>query len=633
LLAALLLVALWGPVDWAVAGVRAAQGLRSHGGALYSALRAEGGQPDIDDVRGARASLTTAEAGRARRNPGGGPVAGGGGQQAVLGHWADLAVMIAEGPAALAELADAGWWVTLRLQSALESYGQTNTASGVAVAMDTEPLVAVGEGLRQSRDGLLRARAHLAGLAEAAERLNPDDTRVGRALAATPWLADALLAAPRLWKTRDGATWLVLIQNNDELRATGGFISSVAVVTLAQGRVADLRTMNSYDVDTYREEHPDPPEALARYMDAGMLLFRDANWSPDFPSSAAVLASIYAQDMQEPVDGVIAVDGVTAQLMVAALGSLQEPGYDVQVTAESVLSDVVAYWEDPQGATSLAERQNDFMDWLEHRKDFGAVLITAFRERLAVASPGDWLALAGALDQAAKGKHLLAWPLDDIRLQDDQRRMGLAGDLSRAPGDYLMVVDSNVGWNKADRNISRGIGYRVDLSKAAPVAELCLTYRHHAPAQEEACDHRADYADSYQAMTEQCYWDYWRVYVPAGAELLSYAGGEGGVEADQEAGRTVFGGLLLVRPGETGMICLRYRLPEGTAICDEGICTYRLTLQKQPGAGAAAVDLVLAAGGRWQRLTPWCDDGQGTAWRSDRLSGDQEYQLSWSTGG
>jgi hypothetical protein len=53
--------------------------------------------------------------------------------------------------------------------------------------------------------------------------------------------------------------------------------------------------------------------------------------------------------------------------------------------------------------------------------------------------------------------------------------MGLDGAVAAAAGDYLMVVDSNVGgWNKADRNISRQMDYRIDLSGEAPVAELCL---------------------------------------------------------------------------------------------------------------------------------------------------------------
>ncbi len=107
--------------------------------------------------------------------------------------------------------------------------------------------------------------------------------------------------------------------------------------------MVDLQTLNSYDVVAYRDVHPDPPEALQRYMDAGMLLFRDANWSPDFPSSAAVLASIYAQDMEQPVDGVIAVDGVLAQQVVAALGPLDVPGYDGQVTGDTVLAEAQAF--------------------------------------------------------------------------------------------------------------------------------------------------------------------------------------------------------------------------------------------------------------------------------------------------
>ncbi|MCA1554618.1 MAG: DUF4012 domain-containing protein, partial [Chloroflexi bacterium] len=78
----------------------------------------------------------------------------------------------------------------------------------------------------------------------------------------------------------DGArSYLIIAQNEDELRATGGFISAVGLITVERGKVVASEFMDSYAVDNLGKPYPDPPDALRKYMLAYLWLFRDSNWS------------------------------------------------------------------------------------------------------------------------------------------------------------------------------------------------------------------------------------------------------------------------------------------------------------------------------------------------------------------
>ena len=103
-------------------------------------------------------------------------------------------------------------------------------------------------------------------------------------------------------------TYLILAQNNHELRGTGGFISTIGFVRLEGGRITELNLVDSYAVDNFEQPHPQPPPALSERMGAQLLLLRDSNWSPDFPTTAQVARALYEQDKGLATDGAIALD-------------------------------------------------------------------------------------------------------------------------------------------------------------------------------------------------------------------------------------------------------------------------------------------------------------------------------------
>lgn len=434
---------------------------------------------------------------------------------------------------------------------------------------------------------LLPAAGRLDANVAALPRL-PEKLRLFGTLA--PGTVNALLLGPELFDDDQTRVYLAILQNTDELRPTGGFIGSLASLAFRGTELVSLQFLNSYDVESERAQMPPAPGPLAKYMSAPGLVFRDANWSPDFPTSAAVLGAIYSGS-RGPVDGIVALDSVLLRRIVDAIGPVPVPRYGLTVTGENLAAVSEQYWENPLEGAPLSGRAADLQGWLEHRKDFGGDFIDAARAHLSDQGMDVWLRLAETLLFSLKDRHLQVWSLTSSAAQEDLSRAGWSGEVLSDAGDYLMVVDANVGFNKVDRRIERRIAYSLELVSGDPVVTVRLSYTNTATAELDGCVHQAEIYDSYQELTEQCYWNYVRVLVPRGAELLETRGSSYAIDKGVEAGKASFGTMVVVAPGKTEQLDFIYRLGGEALVCDRGSCRYNLTVQKQPGTIATPFHL------------------------------------------
>lgn len=397
------------------------------------------------------------------------------------------------------------------------------------------------------------------------------------------------LVAPKVLGAGRERTYLVLVQNEDELRATGGFISGVARVSVADGALSSVSFEDSYAVDDFARQYPDPPEPLLEYMLSELWLFRDSNWSPDFPTSARAAVDLYSISRDGAIDGVLALDQRAIQMLVGALGPLQVPGVAEPVTGENVVRVAREAWKpDPEASG----------DWWTRRKDIMGAVLDAAAQRLGQGvSRGDLVALGNTILHALNERHVLLY-VADRQIQDQLAEAGWDGAVLESPGDYLYVVDTNMGFNKANALVEEEIEYEVDLSDLDQ-PRGALTVRHHHTLQRpvDRCVHEPRYDETYEQLMERCYWDYLRVLVPAGSELLSATShtipGEELLSGRTSAGEVVrhatdlgpdaVATLLLVRPGETLETRFEYALPSDVLQELDGAVVYELLVQKQPG--------------------------------------------------
>ncbi|MGQ9717922.1 MAG: DUF4012 domain-containing protein [Anaerolineae bacterium] len=467
---------------------------------------------------------------------------------------------------------------------------------GPALAGDSLSLDGAIRLLTEEQSDLKRAQAAVARAEEAwrqvdVSRLSPRMARrvapLGRMLPALRAGLDVAAAMPDLLGANGPRVYLIIAQNEDELRPTGGYITGVGEVRMENGRIAAMTFRDSYAVDDFTQPYPDPPEPLRRYMGIDLWVFRDSNWSPDFPTAARQAIALYRPGDPVTVDGVIALDQYAVKELVGAVGPLPVEGADEPITGETVISYMRRAWEPEDGALTG--------EWWRERKSFMGPLAEALWARIQ-REDVDWLRLAETVVRLLDEKHLLLYIPHPVVAPLLAER-GWDGALRAGPADFLLVVDANVGYNKASAKVQQAITYEVDLGRNPPRATLTLVYTHTVPTG-SPCVPESRYDPVYEQMMARCYWDYLRVYIPQGSRLLDAtripvpkeALWSGEAESSEvtvlpadEGPFTTLEVLLLLLPGAVQTRSFTWALPESVVRRQGDEAVYALRVQKQPG--------------------------------------------------
>lgn len=502
-------------------------------------------------------------------------------------------------------------------------------------------LVEVSADLAQIERQLQTCQAALEGLG--LDRLSPSISRpatwINQYL--SQMISNVRLAQrlPALLGQESPQTYLILMQNSDELRPAGGYITAAGHITFHHGEIAEFSMQDSYAVDQLSEAYPYPPEPLYQYMAADYWVLRDASWSPDFPTTARTAIELYQLGQGISAKGVIALDQQALPHLLRAFEPVVVE--DEQVTSDNVIQLMRQHW-------APAEGQKLNQTWWSQRKSFMLALAETIQQKVKVDFGSvDFLLLAQSLRQALAEKHLLLY-LEDPSGADYLAGQNWAGELAPHQGDYLMVVDANIGFNKASAMVERQLNYQITLTAdGSAQAHLTLFYQHQAKNRADSCSRKIRYDPVYEQNMERCYWDYLRVIVPDEAQLISgpqnIVAGQYLLRGQATTGeidiarlgsdKLSWGQLFLLAPEKTLSLDYVYTLPAGTAQRAGDHWEYRLYLQKQPGTlqSPAQIILVLPGGAALRSSQPQPLEQQGkTVTYELSLSTDHEILLSYS---
>jgi len=426
---------------------------------------------------------------------------------------------------------------------------------------------------------LAAADAALAGVGEDAvpqmrtirDRIRGQIAKYGPLLADYARLDDVL---PGMLGQGGSKRYLVLAQDPAELRPTGGYIGTVGIVEFQGGDMTSHDFQDVFDLDLLPGlAYVAPPQALRDHLlgDVPWLL-ADANWSPDFPTSAQQALRAYETESGDTdVDGVIALTTFALDRILEVTGPVDLPEHGVTVRAGDVTLTIL-------GETRTVDPNGERKGIID---DLAAVLL----ERLLDLPADRWADLGEALVDAGSDRLIQVWTKDPAAT-GFLAGTSWAGQVRQDPGDYLYVVQANMApTSKYDLVVSRRTDLDVQLAEDGAAAHhLALTWQNDAALPGEP------YAAirSYSTSPEGLYGAYVRALVPVGSTLEVAAGHQGrfpvtgAEEVSTESGRQVFGNYLLMPPGASDL-AYDWTTP-GVATLADGTRTYRLTVQRQPGA-------------------------------------------------
>ena len=414
-----------------------------------------------------------------------------------------------------------------------------------------------------------------------------------------------LLSLPKILGASSAGpqTYMLLIQNEDELRATGGFLTSVGSFVVRDGDIFGMKFQSSDEYEDRTKPYPAAPWQMNQYMNIPATFLRDGNWSPDFPSSFSLVEYLYAYENNHSVDGVIAIDQHALVVLLKAIGPITIPDVPEPISADNVITYMREAKITPQNVKPS--------DW--DRKAFIGNMASAIMLKLRSGKGLDIETLAHSFQQVLDQRHILL-QFDDPDMTGLLARRGWDGAVRVGTGDFLMSVDTNIGFNKTSSVVKEKISYDVDLTNLASPKSSLVVFHENFAVDVPACLQwgRADNQDPYTDYPiNRCYFDYFRVYLPTGASLLDATPhaipGEWmilgqpvpakvdtlNMDFEKIGGATGFGTLLVVPGMKSLNTSFDFALPAGVIATVPGSREKSYTLKIQKQAGTLATPLTL----------------------------------------
>jgi len=176
------------------------------------------------------------------------------------------------------------------------------------------------------------------------------------------YIDNLLTLYPQVAGFREPKTYLVLLQNSNELRTTGGFIGTVGLAKFDSGVLSDFTIQDVYAVDGQLKGHVDPPVPIRELLGEEHWYLRDSNWDPDFKESGARAAWFYEKETGVTVDGVIAINVPVVVDLLKATGPIFLPDYNDRISADNFFGKSLYYTQNNSFAGST--QKSDFLGTL-----------------------------------------------------------------------------------------------------------------------------------------------------------------------------------------------------------------------------------------------------------------------------
>ncbi len=390
-------------------------------------------------------------------------------------------------------------------------------------------------------------------------------------------------------------SYLFLFQNNQESRATGGFIGSYALLDILDGEIREFYVDGIFNPDGQLADKVVPPLPIQKISAAWSL--HDSNWWPDFPKSAKVAMDFYERTGGRSVDGVVMITPTMMEKLLKITGPIYMKEYNVTLTSDNFV-------EKTQYKVEV-----DYDKEENKPKKILSDLIPLIVDKLKKDFSGDVaVKIMSMIEEGFDEKHIIMYAKNK-KLQDYIVSHRWGGEIQETTGDYISVINTNINGYKTDGVIDQIISHNSEIKEDGSIIDTVTISR----------EHRGGY-------TGKEWWDavnanYMRVYVPKGSKLISATGHTrevnderlsydkigferygyikdeeknteihevSGTKIYSESDKTVFANWVYVSPQEKVHVTYVYKLPWKLKFKknDDGrlISSHSLLMQKQSGS-------------------------------------------------
>lgn len=352
-------------------------------------------------------------------------------------------------------------------------------------------------------------------------------------------------------------SYLLILQDQSELRPTGGLIVGLVKLDFVDGQLKTFTVLNPQDLDKQLNSQVEPPKELKFDLGLKSWNLMNANWEEDFPTSSRQIAWFYSQETGQKVDGVVGLNLVILKEILQVIGPIKLVGLETEITSDNLLN---------QG---LSANQHDF---------YPALLTGVFNKLLTPQDlnwPGVWAVVGSSLTN----KNMEIY-LDDTKLLSVLVERGWAGVLPRAVAatkgvlnDFLAITEANLGGNKANFFVTENRQLETTINSGGEVIQK-LTIHYKNGSQNETYP-----AGSFKNNL--------RFYLPFGSKVSNIGWGSENLTKSatnfSDYGRSGVSLTVTLAPQDSKTLAVEYVLPSKLEFVDNKT-KYNLSLVKQSGA-------------------------------------------------
>lgn len=368
--------------------------------------------------------------------------------------------------------------------------------------------------------------------------------------------------------------YLLVFQNNSELRPSGGFIGSYAVADTKLLRLDNMQiNTNIYKYDDKYDYvlQIEPPRQFLQTVlgDRKYWAMRDSNWSVDFAKSAQNVAWFYREEGGSAVDGVIAINASVVRDLLGIIGPIKLKDENVTIDENNFFNELynqieVVYYQDPANRANnepkkiLNEMYPILLDRIkqkQYRLEVIKLIIQEFRQR-----------------------HIQFYSPNNL-IEQAFRWFNISGEIKQTKtADYLYINNANLAGNKSSFNVDQKVVLNTFIDDDGNITDTINITRSHRGT---------------GIWPDGDNFNYQRLIVPKGSVLLKTELDDKDISQDvettEESNKTVFGYWFNITVGSSKTAKIIYRLPKKIKKIDG----YSLFWQKQSGVISDYLEVII----------------------------------------
>lgn len=422
---------------------------------------------------------------------------------------------------------------------------------------------------------------------------------------------------PNIFGMEGPKTYLILFQDNMELRPGGGLISSYGILKFNLGKVTEFSLHDTSDADKQLRGHVEPPFALRRYLPEQHWYMRDSNFDIDFANAASSSSNFLLIESGQKADGVIGVDASFIKNILHVIGQVYVGEYRETVNENNLYA--------------LMQKNNSL-------KPVGKAIIAKMKKEKM-----PYLLIAQSISDALMQKHLL------FAFKDEQNIFTVNGwssslwdgrkNSEELVNDFVGINEANLGTNKVNYFIKRQMSQKVTIDKGGNILEeLVVNYKNESNVQPGG-----DYKNYLRVvlpkntkLSEISINDNSQKIVDAVTDPLVYEAKNfktpQGLEVEKsiENNKAIFGFLVKIPVGEIVKVKLKYALAGSVSGLD--VFSYNLKLFKQPGIDNIPYSFSLTYPNSFNIVKSSDKMGgeEGNAWYAEKIIEDKNLIIDFA---